>query len=609
MTRSERRIHGIGVFRKNEQVALCYAQANLGNENLLVAESPDGLHFSCSEHTFNPQLEHALISEWSNVHHLNVAHIDDFYVGTAMVGVGSKQKLLLMKSYDLDHWSDISFSSETALPLLLASDFYWEGAYLGFSIRCGVLEKLVSSDLKNWSKLPEQIVLAGADEVAEPACVFTSNYGLFVVFNVQSSSHAAHSYETHIALLDHETLSLKWRSHKPLWKTSKESDAWSPIGAVFFNNGIYGYWNLGQQGIRAIVYPNTGIPFSFLSGKTISMSKAPENPLISPKNDQKQDDWQSFATFNPAAFFADGRVHILFRAQGDDLISRIGYATSSDGVHIDERFNTPVFSPSELPILKATQLDSSPFSSGGGIGGCEDPRATVIDKRVYVTYVSYDGATPPRLALTSIALEDFLDRRWFWEKPVLISPPGIVDKSGVIFPEKVNGKFVVLHRIFPNIQIDYLDHLHFDGTFWLEGKAEIQVRPGYWDSRKIGAGAPPVKTREGWLLIYYGVDDLNDKTYNIGAMLLDLNDPSKVLFRTNIPIITPSDWYENVGFKPGIVYPCGAIVLGSQLFVYYGAADSVVCVATANLETFLAELKSQNTVNMDKAILKKVRGL
>jgi predicted GH43/DUF377 family glycosyl hydrolase len=174
-------------------------------------------------------------------------------------------------------------------------------------------------------------------------------------------------------------------------------------------------------------------------------------------------------------------------------------------------------------------------------------------------------------------------------------------------PEKINDKYVFFHRVFPNIQIDFVDDLNFDGkTKFLKGEHEIKIRPDKWDSRKIGAGAPPIKTKDGWLLIYYGVDDKDDGKYLIGAMLLDLKDPTKVLHRTDSPIIEPEEHYEMNGFKPGIVYPCGAVVLKNQLMVYYGGADSHVCVATADLNKFIEDLMLDKTPKLEGFEVKEV---
>ena len=127
---------------------------------------------------------------------------------------------------------------------------------------------------------------------------------------------------------------------------------------------------------------------------------------------------------------------------------------------------------------------------------------------------------------------------------------------------------------------------------WLVGQFKIPVRAlsSDWDNLKVGCGPPPIKTKEGWLLIYQAVGKQDETRYKIGAMLLDLKDPTKVLARTKKPILEPVMSYENDGLKAGVVYPCGAAVIADRLFVYYGGADMVVCVASAKLESFMAQL-------------------
>ena len=317
------------------------------------------------------------------------------------------------------------------------------------------------------------------------------------------------------------------------------------------------------------------------------LERVVENPIISPRS---ENDWESFTTLNPTAIQLGGRVHLLYRAQGPDYISSIGYASSLDGVTIDQRLNKPVFQDLSLGELARQGRAQTTHSSAGGLGGTEDPRATVIDDKVVMTYVAYNGWSPPRLAITSIKVDDFMRHRWRWRKPVYISPSNYVDKSGVLFPQKIRGKYVMMHRIFPDIQIDYLDDIDFDGSRFIETKSVIRASSSGWDSRKIGAGAPPLWTEEGWLLIYYGVDDQFDNFYHMGAMLLDLENPEKVLYRCSDPILSPKSHYEMSGFKPGIVYPCGATILNETLFVYYGAADNYVAVAKAPLREFLDQL-------------------
>lgn len=224
---------------------------------------------------------------------------------------------------------------------------------------------------------------------------------------------------------------------------------------------------------------------------------------------------------------------------------------------------------------------------------------TRVGERVYMTYVAYNGFDPPRVALTSIGVEDLCAQRWNWQPAVLISEPGIVNKNAVLFPEKVRGKYVMLHRVYPNILLDYLDDLEFDGeTRWLEGKHMIPPSTDGWDNHKVGAGPPPIRTREGWLLICQGVGKGEGYRYKIGAMLLDKHHPEWVIARPREPILEPDEWYTNQGWKAGVVYPCGAVVKDGQLFVYYGGADTYVCVATAPLDEFMRDLARERRPRM-----------
>ncbi len=320
------------------------------------------------------------------------------------------------------------------------------------------------------------------------------------------------------------------------------------------------------------------------------------NPIIKPI---PQHNWESKATFNPAALYLGRRVHIIYRAIGDSDISTLGYAASRDGCCIDERLNYPVYVPREpfegtsVSCSNDTEPTGDYVSGGGTYGGCEDPRLTMISNKIYMTYVAYDGCNPPRVALSSISTSDFLNKRWRWKKPVLISEPGIINKNACIFPEKIKGKFVIFHRVFPDILVDYVDDLEFDGkTRWLEARDMISPREDYWDSRKVGAGAPPIKTDDGWLFIYQAVDDLDPLYhYKIGAMLLDLENPARVIARGTVPVLEPRASYEFNGWKSGVLYPCGAVVIRGRLLVYYGASDKVTCVAAAELKPFIEKLQ------------------
>lgn len=319
----------------------------------------------------------------------------------------------------------------------------------------------------------------------------------------------------------------------------------------------------------------------------LNAKKFKENPIIKPDT---KNSWESKATFNPGAIEKDGKVHLLYRAIGDDDASVLGYALSDDGLNVRERLVQPAFFQKKDP--KDTSVYKIPYSSGGGWnGGCEDPRLTLIDNVVYLLYTAFDGWGSLRIALTSIGLGDFLNKEWRWKKPALISPPGEIHKNWVIFPEKINGQFAILHSISPKILIDYFDNLdEFDDDDYVKTYYSNVMRKRGWDNWIRGAAAPPIKTDYGWLLLYHAMTSKDPNKYKLGAMILDKNNPTKILYRSKQPILEPEERYENEGFKAGVVYCCGAVVKDKKLFIYYGGADKVTCVATVQLDSFLKKL-------------------
>lgn len=430
---------------------------------------------------------------------------------------------------------------------------------------------------------------------------FLTQHGVLVFFHLSINGQIS----VYTQLLDKtQPDHLLWKKPRFIINIGQENDGWKFDSLALVEGSYLADWFSPTLGRREITYPKYFFKNEIeLKHQPMVLYKPKDNPVLKPNSTNS---WEAFCTFNPAAVYAADQVHLLYRAQGHDYVSQIGYAASSDGVSLDKRLSQPVYRPTQkfegatMPLSSV----SGQYVSGGGCGGCEDPRATIIDDRLYMTYVAYDGWNPPRIALTSIALNDFLNHDFFWKKPVLISPPNVVDKSAVIFPEKINGQYVIMHRVFPNILIDYVDSLNFDGRTYLHGQHQIAPRSReWWDSRKIGAGAPPLKTKEGWLLIYQAVDDKDASQYKVGAMLLDLDDPTHVLRRSQHPILEAKETYENYGFKAGVVYPCGAVIKDQTLFVYYGGADSYVCVATAPLDQFLSNLKKTGSTQLSPAML------
>jgi predicted GH43/DUF377 family glycosyl hydrolase len=351
-----------------------------------------------------------------------------------------------------------------------------------------------------------------------------------------------------------------------------------PAGALVKRNRLYIYYGASDT-TCCVASARVPLIMGLLLKKPqmLKLQRAPENPIIQPV---KEHAWESKATFNPAAIHLGGKVHIIYRAMSEDNTSVFGYATTQDGVHIDYRSPEPIYTPREEFEQKFVP---------GGNSGCEDPRLTRIGTKLYMFYTAYNGREHPRVAVTSISVTNFLGQKWNWSKPVVITPPEMDNKDAFLFPHEVGGKYVCVHRFGNGIDYDFTTSLNFKGNVWLDEHRWIERRRGCWDSEKVGAAGPPVKTREGWLMLYHGVSE--DKVYRVGAVLLDLKNPARVLARLVYPILEPETSYEREGQVPKVVFPCGNVVLKDILYVYYGGGDSVVGVATLNLKELLSVLK------------------
>ena len=312
-----------------------------------------------------------------------------------------------------------------------------------------------------------------------------------------------------------------------------------------------------------------------------SVTRFKKNPILTPIKDHP---WESKAIFNPAAIELGGKTHLLYRAMSEDNTSTIGYAATRDGLNIHERLSEPIYAPSEG--FEAKKVPN-------GNSGCEDPRIVRIGKTLYMCYTAYNGVDVPRVALSSISVKDFLNRKWNWSDPILITPPNIDDKDACIWPEKISGQYIIVHRINHQICLDYVNSLEYASEEVTRGIKLMGPRYGMWDSKKIGLAGPPIKTKEGWLLFYHGIAE--DCHYRLGAALLDLKNPMIILSRTNDAILEPEKKYEREGQVPNTVFPCGHVCRGDTVYHYYGGADSVVCVATMKLSVLLATLTQKPT--------------
>lgn len=339
----------------------------------------------------------------------------------------------------------------------------------------------------------------------------------------------------------------------------------------------------------------------------VRLERSEHNPILSPIGEHA---WESSQTFNPAAVLIDGKVHLIYRSIGEDGISRFGYAASYDGERVHERHPHPIFS---LLLNTKGPQPYHAYPSGGSWGGAEDPRIVAIEGRVYVTFNMFDD-WKLCVGVVSMSEDDFLEKHFDnWDDLIIISNSDR-EKNWMLFPEKIGGQFAVLHSIIggdkDHVRIEFVDDLAdlAKRKFSSPDPQKMPDDPIAWHIRMRSAGPPPIKTDRGWLVLYHAMDPKESNHYKLGAMLLDLNDPTRVIARAKEPILEPEAWYENYGWKGGIVYGCGAVVLGDDLFVYYGGADSVGCVARTKLDTFLNDIMKERTPKLRSARMLRKQG-
>ncbi len=353
-----------------------------------------------------------------------------------------------------------------------------------------------------------------------------------------------------------------------------------PTGVVLRGDSLYLYYGAADTTTCVAIGSLKAILKEMLanSKRRPQFERYRHNPVLTPVAKHA---WEAKAVFNPAAIDVPGKTIILYRAMSEDDTSVLGYAESKNGFRINRRFPHPIYVP-RAPF----EMKNAPGNSG-----CEDPRLTRFDDTYYMLYTAVDAANPPRVALSTISVDDFLAERFeCFSDPVLISPPMVDDKDACLFPEKIGGKYVILHRIQPAIDINFLDDLAFDGTSrFLMHRPFIFPRPGMWDSRKIGINTAPIRTAVGWLILYHGVSEY-DGHYRVGAILLDREHPERIIGRSRHPLFSPEEDYERVGVVPNVVFPCGASVRGNKLITYYGGADRVIGVASISLPKLLKSL-------------------
>ena len=310
----------------------------------------------------------------------------------------------------------------------------------------------------------------------------------------------------------------------------------------------------------------------------LQLDRSKVNPILVP---DESNWWESKAVFNCSVLNDGKTIHMLYRAIGEyeDYVSRIGYASSNDGLSFTRRKEVAIY----------PEVDYERY-------GIEDPRLMTIEEKTYVTYVVLSNYVKNNPSIsTALAKTDNFSH---YKRLGIITIPGSEDKDVVLFTKFREGasSYMMLHRPSTWVGAQYKTDRP---SIWIaEGdsitnykKHSPLVKPEQsWEELKIGVGVSPIKTKKGWLVLYHGVS--TDHVYSAGAFLLDITEPRKILGRTKAPLLTPEEDYEIKGDVNNVVFPTGACILDNKLFVYYGAADKVCCVATVDLEEILDYLMS-----------------
>lgn len=325
--------------------------------------------------------------------------------------------------------------------------------------------------------------------------------------------------------------------------------------------------------------------------------------------------WEARAVLNPTVIKKKKTEHIFYRAVNKNWISTIGYAKQKNNTL--ERSDKPLITPKYKWEKK----------------GVEDPRITKIKNRYYLLYTAFDGkdariayavsknltdwkkegVISPNLSIEEardiVKIKKYRDK---WKKHEIYGTKVCIwDKDAVLFPKKIKGKFVMLHRFMPDIQIvKFRSFEELDTSFWKdyiknlsEGEDKISLYRRYdWESEHIGAGATPIKTRYGWLLIYHAVEQTGDRInprtgrppsiYHAAAALLNKHHPETEIARLKNPLFSPTHSWEKRGDINDVVFPEGAIRDKKTLKIYYGCSDSRIGLATLNFKELLKKLNS-----------------
>jgi predicted GH43/DUF377 family glycosyl hydrolase len=341
----------------------------------------------------------------------------------------------------------------------------------------------------------------------------------------------------------------------------------------------------------------------------LTFSRCAENPIVVPG----LYDWRMATVFNPGVIYDDGRFYMYERAAGGlrPFHCYIGLLESEDGVLFRHVTDQPVFTPE---------------MAGSKYGSVQDPRVVKIDDVYYMTfafrpyawdsyptglgvpesreveYPGFSGKSEENQTRSGIAVST---DRIHWQHHRWATPKLIDDRDVILFPEKIGGRFALLRRPLRFVSPDHSSIRSIDAPgIWIcfsddletWSKPELLIKPEYeWEGGRIGGATPPIRTDAGWLVFYHGVETQHPPTrrvcYRLGAMMLDLDNPTKVLARTRSFIMEPEAYYERFGlYIPNVIFPTGNVVKDGLVYLYYGVCDTAIALATVPLEELVAHV-------------------
>jgi predicted GH43/DUF377 family glycosyl hydrolase len=305
-------------------------------------------------------------------------------------------------------------------------------------------------------------------------------------------------------------------------------------------------------------------------------TRYPGNPILRAKDIP----YPANSVFNPGAVKFGKDSLLLMRVEDRRGLSHLSVARSRDGF-------------SDWRVDPRPTLPADPEGHPEELWGIEDPRICRIEGEsgFVIVYTAYSQGGP----LVSLATtEDFVR----FERLGPVMPPD--DKDAALFPTRIGGRYAMLHRpaaTVPDVGSHIWLSFSTDLKHWGDHQILIRARRGgWWDANKIGLSPPPLRTDEGWLVMYHGVRmTVSGGIYRLGLVLLDLEDPTKILLRGDEWVLAPEETYEREGDVHDVVFPCGWIAEGDELRMYYGAADTTIAVATARISQLLAWLHEHST--------------